>query len=907
MKKFFKALALVLALVLVIGSLPVAAAEGDYSLANDKDNKKVIYIGGSIGESVDGKQCTSKNYYDFTKHVNNFDEETMDLKFDKISDDSIISLKDGSDRVYAKKIGLATVTIGVYDKETGKKKGEFDVKVQVKKNAEALNYAVFAGEVSPENLIVDPTQKFGVNTPYIVVLTRKDPTTGALVDTDQRILTCDNENVVIEPVNPYNTIYSVTFKAAGTYSIHAATRQSNKYDKEILSYDIPVVVGYDAENVAQSGLSTFDVTFKQPVSGLDKSAFKIYSKVSGKETQIPFSSIKEVKCAENVATVVMYNDFVYGTEYFVDYNGVNVGSFTAYSFDKNSVAAVVIDDQSVTVSTLTDIKFKLVDENGIDITGLRPSVLKGTLTFELVDKDGDAYISGSKVFIKTVGKTYTVKATYTWYDSSSADPRKAYGEGKVTCVAAPVWEIGEMTSIVSAYNAADYVKADGGINGDVKAYTWTMDNPVSGAALQIAVPYTKGNEKMTDTFATVGGKGLYDHYQAKSADETVVMIGKLDGQRLNLIANAVGECDIIVYGMPKGKTDVKEGTVLDVITVTVNPKREAKEFKVTYADNKNTLNRAYAADKVVLNLELIDQYNEKLPISGVSISKVAGEPVFDAAKCSIGSSIVIPYDAVSGNDGGLNLEVKCGNFTQPIFISVGNENKAATQTLVLSHTTIKTGVKADTSYNTDNMVEISLKGSTASGYDYAGDPIKFTSKRPEIGDAVSGAATGFMYTVSKGGSLIDASKLSANFLYTTDGTFNLFVPVTNFGAATDTAIKLEAGEYLVEAYNVYIDGTTLIPEFIGSASFTVEDDQLQPEVTVNDNKEKLAAITPETVASAFTVKFNGSADGFTKTFDYQVSGDGKSAYVKSVTITINNATVGGVTLTKAIDELVKVK
>jgi len=117
MKKFFKALALVLALTLVVGTIPASAAEYEFSL---KKEKKIIYLGGASGEKeVDGAtvKCGTKSRYNISKLVNGFDPETMDIKLES-SDKSIVKTSNAKDKVYAKSIGTADVKIYVYDKET---------------------------------------------------------------------------------------------------------------------------------------------------------------------------------------------------------------------------------------------------------------------------------------------------------------------------------------------------------------------------------------------------------------------------------------------------------------------------------------------------------------------------------------------------------------------------------------------------------------------------------------------------------------------------------------------------------------------------------------------------------------------------------------------------------------------
>ena len=78
MKKAVKLLAAVLALVLVIGAIPVQAA----STISFKKSSKILYLGGCIGKKANGKKA---KYYSFLKVKNNlkgFNSKTMDIKLE---------------------------------------------------------------------------------------------------------------------------------------------------------------------------------------------------------------------------------------------------------------------------------------------------------------------------------------------------------------------------------------------------------------------------------------------------------------------------------------------------------------------------------------------------------------------------------------------------------------------------------------------------------------------------------------------------------------------------------------------------------------------------------------------------------------------------------------------------------
>ena len=113
MKKVTKVLALVLALVLVIGAIPVQAA----SSVSLKKSYKIIYLGGCIGKKANGKKASYYSFLKVKKFVTNFDSETMDIKLES-EDSSIASVSNKTAKITAKKRGTTEVIVTVRNKKT---------------------------------------------------------------------------------------------------------------------------------------------------------------------------------------------------------------------------------------------------------------------------------------------------------------------------------------------------------------------------------------------------------------------------------------------------------------------------------------------------------------------------------------------------------------------------------------------------------------------------------------------------------------------------------------------------------------------------------------------------------------------------------------------------------------------
>ena len=85
MKKFFKALALMLALTLVIGSVPASAAT-----KISPDEKKTLYVGGTKGVDLQGEKSTYKKKASYANLLNITKDEVLDLKVKAVSSDTSV-------------------------------------------------------------------------------------------------------------------------------------------------------------------------------------------------------------------------------------------------------------------------------------------------------------------------------------------------------------------------------------------------------------------------------------------------------------------------------------------------------------------------------------------------------------------------------------------------------------------------------------------------------------------------------------------------------------------------------------------------------------------------------------------------------------------------------------------------
>ena len=166
--------------------------------------------------------------------------------------------------------------------------------------------------------------------------------------------------------------------------------------------------------------------------------------------------------------------------------------------------------------------------------------------------------------------------------------------------------------------------------------------------------------------------------------------------------------------------------------------------------------------------------------------------------------------------------------------------------------------------------------------------------------------TGYVFNITKDGKLVeDASSVKNMTVSATGAAITAFT--TN---ASGAAIKLDAGQYIITAYNVVAKaGDALQITQVGAPqTFVVANNQKIAEVKKNSNAEKLTAINQEQVKSAFDVTFDGKAlkdwNGKVEV-SYKFNDNGATAYVIEAYVTVKNATTGDFTMTIPVDTLVK--
>ncbi len=379
----------------------------------------------------------------------------------------------------------------------------------------------------------------------------------------------------------------------------------------------------------------------------------------------------------------------------------------------------------------------------------------------------------------------------------------------------PAAELGDASGIFTYDGASDYV-VNGSINPNcTKVSAVTMDYS-GNVDIQIAVPYTKDGATVIETPGSTSVSG-YTDYILRSNDESIVMLGeKVSANKTRLLLNKVGYTSISIYGV---RTDGNLEFISE-IPINVCAARRVTTFSVTF--DKNKINLAYAADRIQFNIDVRDQYGDRIYGKYTTIQKMNGQVEFYGASTTDQYYRLYPsaiYITESGSFQPLSLRFTCENLSMITTITVGNDPVAAKYIPMLSSIGMSI---ADADPERPKYIVISLQGVTKHGFSAPGAPIYFTGTMPtpsnsyddfdeNIADMLKSSGRALVYTVKKDGALLTADELPTmenncfvNCRYASDGSIVTMAP----------------GEYNISCFEIK-DGSTIAVTAIGTCAFTV--------------------------------------------------------------------------------------
>ncbi len=895
MKRFFKLLAVLLAMVLVAGALPERSVSAATTVSV-KAPSKAIFVGGCTGTKASGKKASYKSTLKVKSLLTGFDADTMTLKL-TTSDKKIASVSNKTYKVKAVAPGTATITVKVYNK-TDKKKPitTSSFEVTVKKNASASDLT-YKGITAGETYTVG--QSLTVSLPKGT-------------DTDKRRLTSANDNATVKSAGTNK--WTVKIVKEGAIELLAEAYMSSSYkgataSKTIKataeSEDKPLVIG-----VEQKSLKSFVITGLQ--DEIEKEDIKFYT-ISGADIKTGREAyINEVKynakTGEATVTTFTDSDLVGGTVYYVEVDG-SVAKFTAASASLADVKKLELETTEVKVNTSTTLSFKYYNGDGIDITGKVKSLVNATnLVVELVPAADDAYMIGQEIMINSADKTYGIKATLTTgVDTKTNELIKVIGSGAVKSY---------QDKIDNSQNLYAIVVDDGVYMAKKDAQTALTIKLGDTANVLEALFYN--TDKTYKTFAETG-------YAISSTNPAVLMIGaksSTNGYVLNPVN--VGDTAILISEGPTFDAN----KVVATVPVKVMAARKATTFTVT--QSKTDLNtNSLVGDYITFTATAFDQYLEKIDGATFKIeqdenSKVA-TGTFSGFSFYTDSCTIDGSSFTSSGKGGnhVTFSITCNEIencaARPFTVYVKDVAPTDVSTLwvpsntkmsVIGEETLDTMLKNGVQDNKGASVSATFVKNVDGREYYVGeaigtplklDPTKNASTLTAAYLGVTKDQSYLYFTVQLDGKIIDPLDSAYSGLITV-GSNDIEIKPFKMGG------KLAKGTYTVTVYK-------LIPKDNGSAVITLGTKQIrvvesEADTTFSKIATEASGSLPAILGSCFKLYYEGTdVTANINTADYTGPDSNSGAvYVRSITVGgLYSSAYGSFTAQIPVNELVYIK
>gem|GEM_PF-2925355 len=651
MKKFSKLLAIALAFVLAVGTIPAAAASSDQVVL--KKTKKTIFVDGCTGSTSAGKAAKFYKTSTVSKLLKNFDSKTMDIKLSS-SDTSIATTNNKKDRIYAKAPGKAAVTVTVYEGKELIYTGS--IVVTVKKNATENTLLV-------EGIKDGDTVKVGDKVK--VSLTRKSGS-----DTDLRRLSCSDSSVKVEEAGTRK--YNVTFEKAGTYTLLAESYMSSKYAGATASKKISVTVSGDAKEeekkeeekkeeekkktteltAVQTATNIIKVTGSVITDAFDSDDFKLEYQVGN--VQIGYSGyIENVKATNGEAEIIFYSELPMDTAFTIKI-GEETATFKTITFDYENVLSNIktmrFKTNQLEAGVDTKVEYVYLDKNGIDITELVSGTADVQVTLEIVSGGEYGSVYGQNAIIYEKGRQMVVKAELiTGYDLKDYKSIVVNTTGAFVGYEKPLPTVTNTLFTITDSTDAKYLK-----KSDSRIQYACLNE--SNIALEVLLAYSDG------VYKTPAEAGVTE---IKSSNPTVLMIGGTTvSGGVEVYTNTVGTSYVGLYVGEK---------LLTGFNVEVKKERVASRLIVN--PDKTLLNvNPTAGDSIVLSAVVYDQYNEIMKNPPLTVEQLPA--TLNNAVVSFGSfvngklTVLGTSVSIVGTQRSVVATVKCGNLSSNFSFSV---------------------------------------------------------------------------------------------------------------------------------------------------------------------------------------------------------------------------------------------
>lgn len=655
MKNFFKKLAFVLALAMVVTAVAPAASASAAKAPVLNTTSKKLYLEKDV--------ATGKYTNTFTLKVWNKGDYRVTFT-SKNPEVATVSKWYGTVKAVAP--GEATIVATVSNKSTGKVVKTLTSKVWVKRNAVEVGVSTASAAKLDNALNVGDKVKLNVFRKDLNGKTAWQQADKTIV-TDYTVWTSSNTSVAT--VDKWGTVKAV---APGTAKITVRTAQTEApavATANVVELNV-TVKSNGITNINQTTSNTIEVTFGSEMDTVvNKDTLAITPASSTYQTPI----VKSVTFDETktVATVETFNNFEDGIVYTLSVkdNADITGEFKA-SIGK--VASIEITGPSTVVVTgdASEIKYDLKDANGVKVDAGTNSRVE----FEIVEGDQNGYLAGNTVSVFEAGKKVVIKATYYTGEFTT--------EGNEITLTSNSF-------VVTGVNKTDatLVKTQATItNKDYSDIDWKNFTANNKLALG-------DNDYKIVLNVTDSNKGEYtvaSNFTFESLDSTKVEVDK-DG---NLYPIATGTAYV--------KVTVNEIEKSFLVKVEVVAKRVATTFTLDKY-TATVSNAAAAKDNVIFTATVKDQYGVEMENEAITITPNTNSPVDAQGRLALvaGTNNKLEFTSAGADNTTYSYKLTVGNISRNVSIAARTPGKEVAKKFVVSNNSVDLAVNAESANGTN--------------------------------------------------------------------------------------------------------------------------------------------------------------------------------------------------------------
>ena len=526
-----------------------------------KKTEKVLFLGGCRGATDSGKKAAYYSRLKVRNLVNGFDKKKyyIDLKSSK---DTVAFVDDDKDVVYAAGTGKAVITVTVRNKTNKKKVYKAKLNITVMQNADPETFVV-EGIKDGQTVYSGDTIKVTLPGDY----------------TDKRILTCDDDNVDIQPLSDGKS-FEVTFDKKGDYLITAAAYQSKKYNAYTACKDFDITVRGSRAEVIQQSADSVLLKGELVDEDIDLTGIMLYEDISGTYVFRSYASGVTLKDEEE-AEISFFTCFDSGKKYRLNYDGIYLDFVSGPSMPSD-VARFEIVESSVRADENVPLTFRYYNASGLDITAAVKDKLDSEVKLSVDPKDvASAFFNEQRLYIVGSEKKVTIKAELAI--ELGGEEKKEINYTTVISSVPPKGTVFTGNIICSLKHAGE-------------SYLTVGEKCVNTVPLGDSAVFEALFEMDDGSYKTLREAGITDIFIADGKIAFSRGLNADGGYELTL--NKVGKTGLIIY---KGEEAV--GT----FHFEVLPER--KPEKISLDVNKDHLNTdPFVDDYVLIKADIIDQY-----------------------------------------------------------------------------------------------------------------------------------------------------------------------------------------------------------------------------------------------------------------------------------------------------------